>query len=151
MTGPHGLAPTGRGVLVSGLASDAHTWNLMYLQLLIEELGHPVTNLGPCVPDELLVGECLRRAPGLVVLSSVNGHGTQDGLRLIRALRRHGRLATTPVVIGGMLGITEEGREERVRQLLAAGFDAVFENGTDAVALFKDYVGALTGDRHAAS
>ena len=38
-------------VVVSGLASDAHTWNLVYLQLVLEEMGHRVTNLGACVPS----------------------------------------------------------------------------------------------------
>ncbi|MGQ4416103.1 methylaspartate mutase, partial [Streptomyces sp. SAS_269] len=34
-------------VVVSSLASDAHTWNLVFLQLLIEESGFDVVNLGP--------------------------------------------------------------------------------------------------------
>src|SRR5436853_235982 len=32
------------GVVVSGTASDSHTWNLVYLQLLLEELGRRVHN-----------------------------------------------------------------------------------------------------------
>jgi methylaspartate mutase sigma subunit len=59
-------------VVVSGLASDAHTWNLVYLQLVIEELGYRVVNLGPCVPDDVLVEECRRIDPVLLVIGSVN-------------------------------------------------------------------------------
>src|SRR5689334_16258049 len=95
------------GVVVSGTASDSHTWNLVYLQLLLEELGRRVHNLGPCVPDDLLVERCTRLRPALVVLSSVNGHGATDGLRVIGRLRA--RLPGTPIVIGGKLGIAGTG------------------------------------------
>src|SRR5262245_5123971 len=76
-------------VIVSSVASDSHTWNLVYLQLLISELGFNVINLGACVPDELLISECLSRKPAMVVISSVNGHGYQDGLRVIKSLRKY--------------------------------------------------------------
>ncbi|WP_413229978.1 cobalamin B12-binding domain-containing protein [Kitasatospora purpeofusca] len=124
------------------MASDSHTWNLVFLQLLLEELGHRVTNLGACVPDELLVSECRRIEPDLIVLSSVNGHGYHDGLRVIPALRACPELAATPTVIGGKLGIAGSGDPERQRSLLAAGYDGVFEEGR-SVADFRSFVGAL--------
>ncbi|MFF8771905.1 cobalamin B12-binding domain-containing protein [Kitasatospora sp. NPDC015120] len=124
------------------MASDSHTWNLVFLQLLLEELGHRVTNLGACVPDELLVSECRRTAPDLIVLSSVNGHGYHDGLRVIRALRGCPELSGTPTVIGGKLTIAGPGDPDRQRSLLAAGFDGVFEEGR-SVADFRAFVGSL--------
>lgn len=33
----------GLDVVVSTMASDSHTWNLVFLQLVLEELGHRVT------------------------------------------------------------------------------------------------------------
>ncbi|SDJ27676.1 methylaspartate mutase sigma subunit [Lentzea albidocapillata subsp. violacea] len=125
-------------IVVSGLASDAHTWNLVYLQLVLEEMGHRVTNLGACVPDGLLTSRCGQAAPDLVVLSSVNGHGFQDARRVIGPLRA--RLACTPVVVGGKLGV--DGTGGHAEALLAAGFDAVFENA-DAIAAFRGYVERL--------
>jgi methylaspartate mutase sigma subunit len=116
-------------VVVTGLSSDAHTWSLVYLELLLEELGCRVTNLGGCTPDETIVRECAARRPGLLVISSLNGHGAQDGLRLIGALRACSALAATPVVIGGKLDVTGRGRNGT--RLLAAGFDAVFEHGAE--------------------
>src|SRR5262249_59490655 len=95
----------GLTVVVTSVASDSHTWNLVYLQLVLEELGHKVVNLGACVPDELLISECLRVRPDLVVVSTVNGHGFHDGMELIGRFRALEDLATTPVVIGGKLGI----------------------------------------------
>jgi methylaspartate mutase sigma subunit len=128
-------------VVVTATASDSHTWNLVFLQLLLEELGHRVLNLGPCVPDDLLVSACVEAEPDLVVVSSVNGHGYQDGLRAIDRLRREPALAAVPVVIGGKLGTA--GRDgSRSRELVAAGFDAVFEDGHQ-IASFRSFVRSL--------
>jgi methylaspartate mutase sigma subunit len=135
---------TGRGtVVVSGVASDAHTWNLVFLQLMIEELGYDVVNLGPCVTPELLVAECEQHKPALVVISSVNGHGYQDGLRLIDEVRASSELVATPVVIGGKLGIAGSLDGGAAQRLVTAGFDAVFEDGARTVLSFYDFMTAL--------
>lgn len=132
----------GRGnplaVVVSGLSSDAHTWNLVYMQLLLEELGHMVTNLGACLPEQELAARCRAIQPDLIVLSSVNGHGLQDGLRAIAALRECPELMTTPVVIGGKLD-TVGGDPTMTGQLVDAGFDAVFVEA-DALSAFRSFV-----------
>jgi N-dimethylarginine dimethylaminohydrolase/methylmalonyl-CoA mutase cobalamin-binding subunit len=126
---------TGLTVVVTSVASDSHTWNLVYLQLVLEELGHQVVNLGACVPDDLLVSECLRVRPDLVVVSTVNGHGFHDGMRMIGRIRACEELAVTPVVIGGKLGIAGPAGHASRDQLRAAGFDAVFEEGGGITAL----------------
>ncbi|PXX71468.1 methylaspartate mutase sigma subunit [Nocardia tenerifensis] len=131
-------------VVISGTVSDAHTWNLVYLQLLIEELGLHAVNLGPCVPVDVLARECRELAPALVVIGSINGHGHQDGLRLIEHLRADPLLAELPIVIGGKLGIADDGVERRALALTAAGFDAVFEDAASGVAEFRDFVQAVT-------
>ncbi|MFL6136572.1 MAG: cobalamin B12-binding domain-containing protein [Frankiaceae bacterium] len=142
----HASAPRADGslsVVVTSVASDSHTWNLIYLQLVLEELGHHVHNLGACVPEDLLIGECLRSRPDLIVVSSVNGHGYQDGMRLIRRIRECAELAGIPVVIGGKLGIAGPGGKRNRDRLRAAGFNEVFEEG-DGIAAFRDLVGRLT-------
>ncbi|MEU1801414.1 cobalamin-dependent protein [Streptomyces sp. NPDC019937] len=110
---------------------------------LIEELGYRVVNLGPCVPDDVLIEECRAVRPEMVVISSVNGHGYQDGLRVIRRLRAGGPLATTPVVIGGKLGVTGGEDGERAAELMAAGYDAVFDDGADPATALRGFVHAL--------
>ncbi|MFD5425630.1 cobalamin B12-binding domain-containing protein [Streptomyces sp. NPDC127084] len=142
--------PAGLDIVVTTMASDSHTWNLVFLQLLLEELGHRVTNLGACVPDELLVAECRRIEPDLIVLSSVNGHGFHDGRRVIAALRACPELVRTPTVIGGKLGIagSGSGTTNRQRALLAAGFDGVFEEG-GSVLEFQSFVGSLSSGARA--
>jgi methylaspartate mutase sigma subunit len=134
------LPDAGLDVIVTGLSSDAHTWNLVYLELLLEELGCRVTNLGACVPDATIVRECVSRRPDLVVISSLNGHGCQDGVRLMDAFRAQPALVTTPVVIGGKLDVT--GGSNAVR-LLEAGFDAVFED-SGGLSPFRTFLRTLS-------
>ncbi|MER6570189.1 cobalamin-dependent protein [Streptomyces sp. NPDC001093] len=136
-------APSRGTVVISSLASDSHTWNLVFLQLLIEECGYEVVNLGPCVPDELLVAECSARRPEMIVISSVNGHGHQDGMRVIERLRDCDPLAATPIVIGGKLGTDGGEGQDRTGELIAAGFDAVFEDGKEPIAAFRTFLDAL--------
>jgi methylaspartate mutase sigma subunit len=114
-------------VLLTSTASDAHTWNLVYLQLLIEEMGNQVRNLGPCVPTGAVLSEMAAYSPDVVVVSSVNGHGYADGLRLISELRASPALSGVPVVIGGKLGIDGTYDAAQSRRLLDAGFTAVFD------------------------
>lgn len=127
--------------VLSSTSSDSHTWNLVFLQLLLEEIGYGVTNLGPCVSNGLLVRRCLETSPGLVVISTVNGHGFEDGLRLIQVLRNSADLAKIPVVIGGKLGIDDLKDNERVAKLLEAGFTAVF--GAGDLERFRSYAASL--------
>lgn len=129
-------------VIVTGLSSDAHTWNLVFIHLLLEDLGHRVVNLGPCTPHSEIVEACRRRRPDLVVVSSINGHGFNDAGPLIGALRSRWSSAELPVVIGGKLGIFDDGRDEQRRTLLDAGYDGVFDEHV-ALASFEAFVGSL--------
>ncbi|WP_406475070.1 cobalamin B12-binding domain-containing protein [Streptomyces sp. NBC_01615] len=134
-------------VVVTGLPSDAHTWNLVFIQLLLEDLGHKVVNLGPCVPEDEIVESCCKFQPDLLVVSSVNGHGFNDARPLIGAIRSRWELAGLPAVIGGKLGVGGAAADEHVEQageLMAAGFDAVFQEGV-GLAVFESFVGSLTG------
>lgn len=131
-----------RRVVLSTVSSDAHTWNLVFLQLLLEEMGHEVINLGPCVPDRLLLDSVRRIRPDLLVVSTVNGHGRLDGARVIRKLRADPVAGDTPAVIGGKLGIDGETGSAAARDLVDAGFDAVFTDTADTAAIGR-VLGAL--------
>jgi methylaspartate mutase sigma subunit len=115
-------------VLLTSVSSDSHTWNLVYLQLLLEELGCEVTNLGACVPDSLVIDTVRRIRPEAVVCSTVNGHGRIDGARMIRALRADPDpdVAGVPAIIGGKLGIDGDDDGAALAELLDAGFTTVF-------------------------
>ncbi|MEW2252404.1 MULTISPECIES: cobalamin-dependent protein [unclassified Streptomyces] len=131
-----------RRVVLSTVSSDAHTWNLVFLQLLLEEMGHEVVNLGPCVPDRLLLDSVRRIRPDLLVVSTVNGHGRLDGARVIRKLRADPVAGDTPAVIGGKLGIDGDEGSTAARELVDAGFDAVFTDTADTAAIGR-VLGAL--------
>ncbi|MEV7398906.1 methylmalonyl-CoA mutase [Streptomyces sp. NPDC091267] len=122
-------AVRGKRIIVSGVSSDAHTWNLVFLQLLLEGQGHEVANLGSLAPDALIIDACRTQRPDLLVISSVNGHGQLDGMRLIRALRAVPGLGGLPAVIGGKLGIHGRDNVRFGDRLTAAGYDAVFDDG----------------------
>jgi methylaspartate mutase sigma subunit len=126
LTATDGVQADRHRILLSTTSSDSHTWNLMFLQLLLEECGHEVVNLGPCVPDDLLVETARSCRPSAIVISTVNGHGRIDGARVVRAVRRDAEIAHLPVVIGGKLGIEGTSSDDEVSRLLEAGFDAVF-------------------------
>lgn len=117
-----------RKFIVSGVSSDAHMWNLVFLQLLLEEHGGEVHNLGACVPDEVIIAECRAVRPDVLVLSTVNGHGHLDGLRLIRKIRSEPDLRDQRVVIGGKLGVRGSENVKFIEKLAEGGFDGVFES-----------------------
>lgn len=134
--------------VLAGTPSDSHTWNLLFVQLLLEENGWTVNNLGACVPPAMLVDESLRTAPDLIVLSTVNGHGAQDARRVIAALRAEPALAEVPVSIGGKLCVSEDRSREAASGLLAAGFDAVLVGDT-AVPDFRKLLARVAAQRYA--
>lgn len=140
--------PQARTVIISSVSSDAHTWNLVFLQLLVEELGFDVVNLGACVPDELLVSECLSVRPVLLVLSTVNGHGYQDALRVVGRLRSHHELAGVRMVVGGKLDTAGLLAGTQSATLLDAGFDAVFDDRVDSPTAFRKLISAMSDSAH---
>jgi methylaspartate mutase sigma subunit len=110
--------------------------------MFLEDRGHRVRNLGACVPDAMLVAECVRHDPDLVVLGTVNGHGWQDGERVLRALRARPELTGTRIVIGGKLGIDGPRGVSHADRLRQVGADEVFEDH-DGISRFRTYVDRL--------
>lgn len=120
-----------RRVLLATTSSDAHTWNLVFLQLLLEENGFEVINLGSCVPDELLIDCARRERPDTIVISTVNGHASSDGVRMVQAIRNQPDIAHLPMVIGGKLGTSPASSHDSAHALANAGFDVVFTEDAD--------------------
>lgn len=122
-------------VLLCTVSSDSHTWNLVYIDLLLREHDFHVVNLGPCTPADLVLTSARTRRPAAIVVSSVNGHGQVDGVALAQVLRADDALRTVPLIIGGKLGISGSRGRQLDRELLAAGFDVVFDDATDSLEL----------------
>lgn len=113
-----------RRAILATVASDSHTWNLVYLQLLLEESGFDVMNLGACTPTEEIIRSINTDEPDLVVISSVNGHGAREARGLGQAIRASGYRG--PAVIGGKLGCGDPTDRQIPSKLRNAGFDAVY-------------------------
>lgn len=126
-------------VVLATISSDAHSWNLVVLQLLLEEAGHTVCNLGPCTPPADLIAACLDYTPALIVLSSVNGHGLLELPEVVRTLRRQPRLGGGILVAGGKLTTSGGLSATEIGSLRADGVDRVFTDG-DTLASFSRFL-----------
>ncbi|MET7551634.1 cobalamin-dependent protein [Streptomyces sp. NPDC005500] len=120
--------------LVCSIPSDSHSWNLVYLQLLLQEKGFATQNLGPCTPLEELARWCALE-PDVVVVSSVNGHARTEAPQVAAAVRAALPGQDVQLVIGGMLGTSPDDSAVIEAELTAAGFDGVY-TGAEAVARF---------------
>jgi len=126
-------------VLITSVASDSHSWNLVFMQLWLEEHSFEVQNLGNCVPAAEVVEACAEFHPALLVVSTVNGHGAIDGMKMIETLKTASPVETMRVVIGGKLSTAVEEQQELRRTLLEAGYDGVF-TGPSALPHFERYM-----------
>lgn len=111
--------------ILTGTRSDSHTWNLVFMELWLQEQGLQVTNLGSCVPVEEIVAACQSLRPELLIVSTVNGHGGIEGQDIAHGLRESKLLDQLHTVIGGKLATRPEREPALVKALLTAGFDQV--------------------------
>ena len=126
-------------IMISSISSDSHTWNLVYMQLLVEEFGFEVINLGSCVPVDYLIQQAHNYKPYMLLISTVNGHGHIEGIEIIQAVKKHELLRHMKAVIGGKLGTLGNENQSYIKKLLDAGFDGVF-SGDQAIEEFANYL-----------
>ncbi len=116
-------------VILTTIPSDSHTWNLIYMQLLLEEHGFEVLNLGPCTNPDDVLSACARVNPDLVLVSTVNGHGYLEGKILIQEIRQMPLTKDLPVYIGGKLSTDKNLSYLYAMELEEAGYTkAYYEN-----------------------
>jgi methylaspartate mutase sigma subunit len=116
--------------ILTTIPSDAHSWNLVYMQMFLEERGCRVINLGTCAPFQQVIDACAKENPDLVVVSTTNGHGYMEGAELARLLDRLETRSRMKLVVGGKLGVDQAQDPEYAEILSNAGFDAVFYGAT---------------------
>jgi methylaspartate mutase sigma subunit len=127
--------------LLTTIESDSHSWNLVYMELLLKEQSFRVVNLGPCAPVPKTIAAIAEFGPDVVVVSTVNGHGYLQGKTLALSIRESFKEQTPALVIGGKL-CTSEIDARLTDELLAAGYDAVFV-GSTAIPSFCQWLRAL--------
>lgn len=123
--------------LIATVESDSHMWNLVYLQIWLEEQGFEVRNLGCCTPRLEILDMLDSVVPDLVVISSVNGHGHHQGREIIESIRQ--RDPDIACVIGGKLTVSEADNDEVRDSLLNAGYSGVFL-GANAMGDFSSFL-----------
>ncbi|MFD9890354.1 cobalamin-dependent protein [Amycolatopsis sp. NPDC059027] len=127
-------------IVLSGLPSETHAWNLVALQLIMEGMGHEVVNLGAGADVARVLAACRRERPDCLVLSTVTGRGQAEAARVISKVRADPALSGLTAVLGGRLGAGGDPRAE----LLGLGFDEVFHvDSADtgkAVASLREFV-----------
>lgn len=115
-----------RQVVLATTPDDSHLWNLVGVQLELEERGFAVTNLGQCTPVKLIAETLTAVVPELLVISSINGHGEISIAQMLRELTPVLLATDTRVVAGGLLA-TDQAQSLRIeRSLLSLGCSAVF-------------------------
>lgn len=122
--------------LLTSTPSDSHTWNLIYMELFLQENGCQVHNLGACVPVLDLYEAIRQFQPKLVVISSVNGHLFQDAIEIIENLKKKEK---PRFVVGGKLGISSTSTQFQKTKLKQLGYDGVFTDKNSLVN-FKNYL-----------
>jgi methylaspartate mutase sigma subunit len=125
--------------LLTTIESDSHTWNLVYIQCVLEEHHIDTINLGPCVPVVTTLDAMHAHRPDAVVISTVNGHGLVQGRSLLSEARRRFGASCPPMLIGGQLSTRAAERLSIRRELLTLGFSGVFV-GDRAVAEFRHWL-----------
>ncbi|MDZ4679093.1 MAG: cobalamin-dependent protein [Saprospiraceae bacterium] len=112
--------------LLTTIPSDSHNWNLIYMQLLLQENGFEVINLGACTTYEEVAQACCNIFPEIVVVSTVNGHGYLEGKTLIEKIRAIPEMKDIPVYIGGKLSTDKNMSYRYSVELENAGYSSVY-------------------------
>lgn len=126
-------------VLLTTIPSDSHTWNLVFMQLFLEEQGCEVINLGACTPIDLIVKNTYSIKPDMIVVSSINGHANIEGVRLAKEIRKNDLLRKVKLVVGGKLGTKGTENDIYKEKLSNAGFCGVF-GGNSSIDDFNEFL-----------
>ncbi len=115
-------------VMLGTIPSDSHSWNLVYMQLLLNELECDVTQLGICTPEHVYVDTLNSAQFDLIVLSSINGHGFSQGKSVAHYISKNFKGEIPPMVIGGKLTTDNNFTAWHDSKMKQQGFSKVYYN-----------------------
>ena len=133
------MIETRRLAIVATSPDDSHAWNLVGVQLMLEQRGFRVVNLGPCTPTAELAEQIRDRRPALVVISTVNGHGLMSLPPMLDLLDLYQARGLSRIVVGGLLTTRRTLTSNETASLRAGGIDGIF-TGADAWERFDAYL-----------
>ncbi len=115
--------------LLATVPSDSHSWNLIFMEFHMTDHGLDVTNLGPNTPAQEILKNLKHKHFDIVVISSVNGHGSIEGLELISSIKTEAKYSGE-VYLGGKIctATKEDTVSEHIEELERAGFERVFDD-----------------------
>jgi methylaspartate mutase sigma subunit len=129
-------------IILTGTPSDSHTWNLVFMELFLQEHNCTVYNLGPCVSPAQLQRSLKKWPCDLVVISSINGHLFQDAIKIIASFPKQDLPTLPPFVLGGKMGISQRDVFFQKQKLLKLGYEGVFVD-RNALERFARYLDGL--------
>ncbi|POA19204.1 methylaspartate mutase [Pseudomonas sp. FW300-N1A1] len=136
--------------LLSTVPSDSHSWNLVFMEFLLNDLGYKVENLGPNTPMDDVIARLNRNGCAIAVISTVNGHGYIEGAELAQRIRNETN-HIEGLYIGGKI-CTENDALTIARHsdtLRAAGFDEVFDDSVaNSFDAFQELISAQLYPTH---
>jgi methylmalonyl-CoA mutase cobalamin-binding subunit len=136
--------PASKLAIVATTPDDSHIWNLVGVQLKLEERGFEVRNLGACTPPELIAETVRDLRPDLLVISSINGHGAISMTALMTVLEQYQVKRATTIVAGGLLTTDPALSAKAEAQLTETGCAGVFV-GEDAWERFDRFLARRAG------
>lgn len=125
-------------IVLATVPSDSHAWNLVFMQLLLTEIGFDVINLGPCTPVALVLDTAAELGADGIVISTINGHGCDEAPRLGKAKIADPRVSHLPLAVGGKLTTTNRIEPDQVERLRASGFGLIHQDNGSPLGLKDD-------------
>lgn len=126
-------------VILTGTPSDSHTWNLIFMELFLQENECRVFNLGSCVPIHKIHQTIKEESPDLVVVSSINGHLFQDSVEIMSSFSKNPLKFLPLLIVGGKMGISVQASSFQKKKLIKLGYNEVFIE-KNALLRFKKYL-----------
>lgn len=128
--------------LVLGPPSDAHTWNLFYLDLILKESGFSSEVLGGCVNLKDITKKVSTSHWDIIVVSSLNGHFYLESQSVLKSIKK-GLGASNPIIVaGGNIDTNNRDIDFLERTVKKQGYDEVFFR-SDSIKKFQTYCEAI--------
>ena len=113
-------------IIVCTTPSDSHMWNLVILDLFLQEKDFNVLNLGSNTPFKAVLESLDTFCPDLVIVSSLNGHLLQDGVEMMRYIQSHKGYVPCSFVAGGRASTDPKNMLFISKKLKSYGFEETF-------------------------
>ena len=137
--------------LIIGSPSDAHTWNLFYLKLFIEECSISTHVLGGCTHLDDISATVASQPWDLIVISSLNGHFFHESKAIMDIIQATLDNCAQPkpwIIAGGKLDTQNRSHDLMERVLLKQGYDKLFFR-PDAMNHFRTFCKTLVDQKKA--